>query len=112
MPKHLWTVPSGAALPDPTGLPEGYPYALDNGDGTHPLHGLFAGSWEALGGGGGAPPPPLAPLTIPTGAALPDATGLDDGSPYILDNGDGTNTMYVVLSGAWAMVTPPPPPPP
>ncbi len=26
MPTHLFTIPSGAALPSPTGLPEGYPF--------------------------------------------------------------------------------------
>lgn len=29
MPKHLITLPTGAILPDVTGLPEGYPFVLN-----------------------------------------------------------------------------------
>jgi len=49
MPKHLFTIPYGTTLPDPAGLPEGYPFRLDP---DNVLYTITGGVFVALAGGG------------------------------------------------------------
>jgi hypothetical protein len=50
MPKHLFTIPHGTALPSAAGLPEGYPFRLDP---DNVLYTISGGVFVALAGGGG-----------------------------------------------------------
>lgn len=53
MPKHLYTIPAGSALPtDVANLPEGSPFIVEAA-GVLTLYALSGGAWKQAGGGGG-----------------------------------------------------------
>lgn len=105
MPKHLYTIEAGTTLPDPAGLPEGYPFAQDNGDGTHTLHALYGGAWQALGGspgggGGGGTPAGVGDFAFwkRTGVQDPTSNTFD----YTADLAASSGTSITVdSSSAW-----------
>lgn len=39
--------------------------------------------------------------TFPTGLVLPAATGLAEGSPFVLNHGGGLATLYTIRQGSW-----------